>query len=541
MELSRSRGLLAFEWTCAALLTTVVLCLHVRTLTHAGPLWRDEVSSLRLATMPSWHDAWATLVFDPAPAGFFALLRAWCAAGFGTTDFHLRFLGLLIGCAGVAALWICSLELQRRPPIWPLVLFAMNPVTIQFGDSMRGYGLAVFFVLLFFAAIWRVTFGGKIIATIVAAISAIGCVQSIFTNAILVFALCGASICVLTRRKLWKRAALVCAIGIVAAASILPYLPIFARTKEWSIMVSNPISFVALIRMYGSAMGQAHPVAAWATVIAILLTLSAGLLALVKPAQIRLEQTDADQLGFVFVALIIGTFGTVTFFHSVRWPTSIWYYMPLLAVTVCCFHRAIAAIPLPGKRTRLFVNALPTALAVALLPATFANAQTRLTNADLMANAIARYATKDDLVVVNPCPYAISFQRYYHGSAPWTTIPALSDYSLHRWDLFKTSIATTNPESAVLHRVAETLRSGHRVFLIGDFPQSDGIAPQPLLPAPNSEYGWSLGSYRKRWSLEMSYLIKMHTIRGALLLAGETYQLSDLENLRTMIVEGWRE
>ena len=44
-----------------------------------------------------------------------------------------------------------------------------------------------------------------------------------------------------------------------------------------------------------------------------------------------------------------------------------------------------------------------------------------------LAQKIATDAKPSDLIVLAPWQYAISFQRYYHGSTPQITLPSISD------------------------------------------------------------------------------------------------------------------
>ena len=89
------------EFTVAGLITAAVVALHLNVMQHAGPLWRDEISSLRVATMPTLGGLWTSLVFDPVPGLFFGLLRFWNWACAGASDDHLRLLGFVVGLATV--------------------------------------------------------------------------------------------------------------------------------------------------------------------------------------------------------------------------------------------------------------------------------------------------------------------------------------------------------------------------------------------------------------------------------------------------------
>ena len=541
MELSRSRALQAFEWIGAGVLSVAALILHFRTFLNAGPLWRDEISSLKLATMPTLRSAWATLVFDPAPAGFFGLLRFWTKLGFGNTDLQLRILGFLIGCAGLLAIWFCARKTNRDAPLWPLALFALNPIAIQYGDSLRGYGLGVFFVLIAFAGIYRITMGGGRNSIVLAALGSIGAVQSVFTNAILVFALCAAASAVLARTGAWRRVAIVTAVGVCAAITLLPYLPIFRQTREWSMLVATSPDYLPLLSIYAHTLGEIHFIGTWVTAICALVVVVLGVFAFLRRRPFANNSELSDQLVFSAIALIIASLGTLAFFWNVGWPTSVWYYLPLAALTAMCIHLAAGSISLTSVRVQSLFRSVPVVLALALFPLTFARSAMRITNADFMANTVARAATADDLIVVNPYFYAVSFQRYYTGHAPWVTIPAIADCTLHRWDLLKSAITTSRPEREALDRMEQTLRAGHKVFLIGSFPRTNGRAPELLPPAPTSRYGWMLGAYISSWSLETSYLLETHVTSGGLLFADDKKAINELERLQTLVVSGWRE
>jgi hypothetical protein len=46
------------------------VALHFNVMRHAGPLWRDEISSLNLATKPTLTEFWSSLTFDPVVSGW---------------------------------------------------------------------------------------------------------------------------------------------------------------------------------------------------------------------------------------------------------------------------------------------------------------------------------------------------------------------------------------------------------------------------------------------------------------------------------------
>src|SRR5262250_132615 len=85
------------NWIAAALVTLFAAYLHVLFFLSAGGLWRDEAAFVHLSLLPSLSDVWQTLGFDHCPTLMPLVVRAWSAAGFGSTDPGLRILGLGIG------------------------------------------------------------------------------------------------------------------------------------------------------------------------------------------------------------------------------------------------------------------------------------------------------------------------------------------------------------------------------------------------------------------------------------------------------------
>ena len=131
-------------------MTLFLIVVHTRLLLHTSPLWRDEVNSVYVATAPSLKEFLNSLVLDPFPILFVAVLRIWVGLGFGSSDFDLRVLGFLIGTALLGAIWVSCrmIDKERWAPLWPLALFAFSPATLFEGDSLRAYGLGLIWIVM---------------------------------------------------------------------------------------------------------------------------------------------------------------------------------------------------------------------------------------------------------------------------------------------------------------------------------------------------------------------------------------------------------
>src|SRR5216117_3153548 len=77
--------------------TLLIIYLHIIFGLHAGALWRDEVSSLEIATMRTLSELWSNLCFDSFPALFFLVLRVVAGVPATVSDAALRAFGVSIG------------------------------------------------------------------------------------------------------------------------------------------------------------------------------------------------------------------------------------------------------------------------------------------------------------------------------------------------------------------------------------------------------------------------------------------------------------
>jgi hypothetical protein len=169
------------------------------------------------------------------------------------------------------------------------------------------------------------------------------------------------------------------------------------------------------------------------------------------------------------------------------------------------------------------------------------HATVRQTDVDLLARQVTRSAAPEDLVVVNPWYEGVSFQRYYAGSARWLTLPDIADHRVHRYDLLKSRLASRDPLGDVLDSVEATLRSGHRVWLVGgaQWPRP-GEEVTVLPPAPASPEGWHDRPYVLSWSRQLGSFLQGHAAQIATVAVPVSGPVSDLEDLPLVVVNGWR-
>lgn len=512
-------------------MTVCALILHLRVLFLAGPLWRDEINGLNVALMPSFKEIWQSIAYYPFPIFHDLLLRLWIALGLGESDFQLRLFAFLTGLLLVVTIWIASrmLDGSRRPPLFLLALFALNPVVLQNGDWLRPYTVAMIFLIVLFVLVWRIIFndarGMTSIASIFAAILA---VQTVFQSAIMVFAICTAGIVVLLRNHQTRNAVRVFLVGVAAGLSLLPYVPVLRQAREWSSLAraDNGVG-----RIIGTALGVITGENSMVTALWILVIVFVALT--LVPSLKRYfggePKRDGDKILFASIAIVIGAAGTIAFVSVSGWLMPR-YFLPFVAVAMMCTHVFVKA-----RADAQFVRAanlvISLVIAAIFLPAAFAISAQRDTTCDWVGRALSQGAARDDVIVVTSFPFGISFARYYDGAAKWRTIPDVADHTQHRWDQALETMKRPDPLRETLSDIEAALKSGHRVFLVG------------ALPAPDDPRNDAAGYMKAEEELRirLAKFLKQHVAVGNRVPLGGEQPVQELENLPLFVCSGWLE
>jgi hypothetical protein len=212
--------------------------------------------------------------------------------------------------------------------------------------------------------------------------------------------------------------------------------------------------------------------------------------------------------------------------------------MALVAVLLDAVHGAATR----SHAARTLRAALAAIVALAALSATWSGAKVRATNVDVVASRLESLAMPGDVIVLSPWYYGVGFDRAYRGSVPWTSLPPMGDLSIHRYDLLKQAMATSDALRPVRDAITTALSSGHRVFVVGGLTiPAEGEHPQPLPPAPTPHLGWRSGEYLNAWMLELGYVLRSHALDGRALAVEESPKPTNpLENLPLLVFQGYR-
>jgi hypothetical protein len=510
------------DWIAAALVTLVATYLHVLFLLNAGGLWRDEVDLVHLSLLPSLSDVWQNLPHDSCPILMHLAVRAWsAAASLGNTDPFLRVLGLYVGLFLLLAFWFASWTMRKGAPLLAVTLAGLNVTIIRAGDSLRGYGLGSALAVLTLAVIWRLTCRPSLPAFSCAVAVAILSVHSLYQNAFLLFAACcgGFMLCAVERR--WRDTLPIFAVGAAAAVSLLPYIPLIARA-HWYVIYKVGFRFSTGWNQLSEATGSPLTGFTWVWVALWIGALAAAIWVLFWRRD-RLPQHARGLILFAGTSLVFGAANYAVFLKLAELPTHYWHYVPLMAFSAVCLDAMFFAVWRWARPAAMILAVVTVSTAFLFeLPAV----KCRQTNVDLIAATLSSEVAPNDYVIVHPFYCGVTFKRYYKGAAPWTTLPPVEDYTLQRWDLLEAKMQTKDPIASVIDRIASTLQSGNRVWLVGNIP-FDERPLQEILPPPNDPSGGSEGRYSLYWGVQVTQFLSAHCRQRAVVMAPSTMTAFD--------------
>lgn len=561
-----------FEWLITALVLFVSVCLHIRFATHVGGLWRDETNSVNLAGLPSLGEIWRSLDYDSFPILFFLVLRPWLELFGFYNDAALRVLGCIIGLGLLATLWSSARALGARWPVLSFALIGLNPMLIRYGDSTRAYGLGMVLILLTFGSFWRLVnaeslpFRRVVAATLFALLS----VHCLFYNSILLLAIATGAVAVAIRARAWRKVAAVLSIGVIAAGSLIPYLPMMHRKSAWEFLVHYPADLPWLWRRSREVMGSPDPLEIWIwvglVVAGLCLVATLGSLYFChRRKTVRRERLDRasdrvslrkigpypfpDAMLYAAVALIAGVVGYTAFLLALQYYTQPWYYITLAAFVACTLDVIFGAWPIvtsssvltllwPGVR----ITTAVALLCLVVLPA-WEEMPTRHTNVDLLGERLQSLAQKDDVIVVPRWECAITLCRYYRGPAVIVSLPPIDDHRFHRYDLVFDQIITTDSVPPVLTKIESALKSGHHVFVTGELPFPAALPALPdTLPVYRDSNGeWHGVPYDSAWPLRVGHFLRLHALHigRAEIPPRLGARVQEFEKLDFLTLDGW--
>jgi hypothetical protein len=529
------------EWGVALMLTLAACSLHIVFLIHAGALWRDEANTIGLATMSSLSEVWANLQFDSFPILWLLVVRTLAACGLAG-DAALRATGFCVGLGLIAALWFAARSLKCGFPLFSIALLALSPSTIVWGDSMRAYGLGMCLIVVTFGLVWRFIEAPSRTLFALAALAAVCSVQTLYYNAVLLFAFCLGAVAVAVRRRAWTAGLLVLSIGALAALSLVPYRGTIRNVGQWSALVRVPSYDFSLFWIkLNQALAPAGSFIVWVWLALFVAAIGVGIVSQGWPSALGITTSQRDVALFALVTLLIGVIAYYGFLKALRYPTQPWYYVTLMTLTAVTVDTLFGSTLQNRPTPRIAKLALVVAIATLSAHRAYESCGIRRTNLDTIAAKLEKAADAGDVIVVAPWYFGVTFERYYKGATQWMTLPPLADHRIHRYDLMKERMAAKKPLDPVLEAMANALSSGKRVWMVGNLTYLPrGTIPPILAPAPDDSFGWDENAYRATWSMQAEYLLLTCALETEVVGLPSDQPISSYENAKLIMARGWK-
>ena len=527
------------EWACALALTALIVFLHAYRAGTAGALWRDEVNTLRCASLPSLLEVWSALCNSTPPFLPYSVMHTWIS-WLGSGDISLRVLGALEGIGILFALWWNAQLLRYRIPILSLVLFGLSPTAILWQDSPRGYGLALLFLLLACGCVWKVVESptpGRVALAIVACLLS---TQTVFQAVPILFAIVlgGALVCL--RKGMWKRTVVVLGIGAMSALSLMPYRLIITGYRDINLVARIHYDFPQIGNVLATTLSSATDYLWWAWIFWAGMGILAGGYLIARRQEDDGREERVNVSIFSLSIVVIGTLSFLVFIKRGNLQLNPWHCVPWMGSMALAVEVLIAQVTTTIPR---IVGRLVLALTVAAvaIPIAWAQVGSRGTNLDVVASVLEERASPGDLIVANPWFFGVTLRHYYRGETAWTTVPPLRQAGRVRYELLKDQMARENPLQPVYDAMEKSLSSGKRVWVIGLFrTPPKGELPPFLPPAPNGPGGWYSGYYLNVWTQQLGYFLDSHVRHGERVELPLPGPISPYENATLWEFAGWR-
>src|SRR5438094_9761307 len=410
------------DWIAAALVTLCAVYLHALFFLNAGGLWRDEVELVHLSLLPSFSEVWQNLPHDSCPVLMHLVLRVWsAAASVGNPDPGLRVLGLYVGLFLLLAFWLASWTMRKGAPLLAVTLAGLNITLIRAGESLRGYGLGSALAVLTLALIWRLARRPSVAVFSCAVAVAVLSAQALYQNAFLLFAACCGAFVLCAVERRWRDTLPIFVVGAAAAISLLPCIPLVVRAQDWYIIEKIGFRFSQGWKQLSVATGSPLMVFTWVWVALWISALAATIIVLFWRRN-SLPDRVRGLILFAGTSLVLGTAGFAFFLKLSDLPTQPWYYVPLMAFSAVCLDAVFFAAWRWARPAAMILAVVTISTAFLFeLPSVIC----RQTNVDFIATQLSNQAAPNDYVIVHPWQRGVTFQRYYKGAAPWTTLPPL--------------------------------------------------------------------------------------------------------------------
>jgi hypothetical protein len=485
---------------------------------------------------------WHNLQSDSFAMAWPLLLRCWIGLGGGSSDQALRVLGLVLGLGGLASLWFGARGSIVRVPVLGLAIFALQSAVVCYGDSIRGYGLGMLGGMLTIALLWRATQFPSIRWWLLSLLAALVAVHTLFHNAPVLFAACVAASVVLAMQGNWTKIALPMGIGVICALSLLPYTLTLGSTGQWVSIFRYPITPAWFWYKLQEAFGQTPTLVFDLWIGLVLLGFVTTLSLVFRAFRQRISPDRLHLLVFSSITLALGVAGHFAFLWKLSYYMQPWYFLASLSIVGATIDGVLVGWGPIGNRFRLYLAAM---LLICCPPSLMAAAGQAKTNMNLVAARIQQADSPGDLIIVNQWWMGYSFRLNYKGPATWTCVPPIEFPAfpgLIRLTALKDEMQhPSDAMTSVLKLARATLKSGHRVWLVGEVIAPDPQTPLTAPPPYQDQSPQKDGAYYNFWAAQLGQLLGEHATEMQAVAIQSSRPVSSYEDEPLHLCWGWKD
>ena len=491
--------------------------LHIYRVSHAGGFWRDEISSIQVALSQNWKSLYNTQADDSFPLLNVTCIRIWnnifnsSERTISQADFIIRLYGMI---AGLFLAWcVLTSRISKNSSFrqFSWTLFAISPVVIIWGDSLRAYALGTALIVLFLGNIFEISIN-KILKkkyVIKSIILGILAVWALYGNAFLILAICmgGAAYPLLNCE--WKKVVVIISIGLLAGMSMLLNIPTINKLIEIKDIAAHYISLKTIIYtlIKSISAGGVRFLYLWALGFSILFYITIYII--FWETLSKENEFIKRKAFFIFITSVSSAVLFIVYIKCVDQYPQDWYYIPLCALQVCLID---AAVTLYKPNPKLLKAGLTITILIILssAPNTLDKLSIKMTNVDSVASELELVCRKNDLILISDQYNASTFLHYYKGFSDVQIYPPCSRYEMASSSRIPILSAIKDGDNAIaplLNKIKNTLQSGGTVWYVGD-PSVFPLNSVPSIP-PNVIFQgvWKPGPFLYCWGAQtVNYL-----------------------------------
>ena len=475
-------------------------------LQNYGPLWRDEINTLHVSLSPTLAEFWHWLGHESFPPIWMGVMRLWIAVGLGETDYGLRWLGALTGLAVVAAVLWLARRIGVRWPLLILALFVISPVMFRHGTSLRAYGFGILGMTLMTGAVLAYIDRPSKRRLAWAWAFSLFAIHTLYYNSLVLFTLGIAGGVVLLLARRFRALLWLAILGITCALSITPYILGPLRYAEsWSPTVTSPSTFPQILERFKIVLDIGGDGMHWVWFAAITTAF------IISLASLRNRRDGVKRRRIIFFLIATPLMFVCQFLFLLRlgFVAQHWYFITLLLFTAIMIERAVSQLVRHNRFACLARIAVVLGIVCLTYSTNYLWSHGRRTHIDYVAGIIEKNTTPDDYIIVFPWVVGQSFDRYYHGSTPWVSLPPVTDFRFCRYDQLKATIMNPAAIQPILDKIRQTLESGHNVWYLGVpafLPPGEAIPD--LVAAPT--LGWGEDHYDILWQIHTAEALRKY-------------------------------